>query len=422
MTYRVLVASDFYPPVIGGAELQTQMLARGLARRGHAVTAVTNWQVGLPRCQRDVGFKVTRLRGTATRVPWFSSDPARRFHPPVPDPGVVLELRGLIREFQPQVVHACGWIAFSCAAALHRSHIPLVVSVRDYGYSCAIRTLMHDGRQVCSGPGLRKCLACAAGRYGWLKAAAAVPGVLGGQHLLRRNRLAVVCVSRYVESIVRRDLLQDHTTCDVLTIPDIVGAAPEDDDTHVADEQEQRVMSQLPREPFILFVGALQAAKGVHVLLDAYDRLTDPPPLVLMGTTWPESPTTFPRGVTLFRNVPHAAVMRAWARSLFGVVPSTWPDPLPGTVREAMSQGKPVIGSAVGGIVDMVHHGQNGLLVPASDVDALSTAMQSLIDDPGLREQFGVTARADVDSFREAAILPRFEKVYERMIGAGLSV
>lgn len=419
MPYRVLVASDFYPPNLGGAELQTQMLARGLARRGHAVAAVTNWQVGLPRCEGDLGFKIHRLRGTATRVPWFSSNPARRFHPPLPDPGVVSELRALVREFQPHVVHACGWIAFSCAAALRGTHIPLVLSVRDYGYSCAIRTLMYRGQQVCGGPGLRKCLACAADRYGFVKAAAAVPGVMGGgRYLLPRNRLALVCVSQYVESIVRRDLVRDGATCQVLTIPDIVDAGT--DESADAEEQESGVISQLPREPFILFVGALQTLKGVRVLLDAYDRLANPPPLVLIGTTWPESPTTFAPGVTLFRDVPHAVVMRAWERSLFGVVPSTWPDPLPGTVREAMSRGKPVIGSAIGGIADMVQHGHNGLLVPASDVDALRGAMQCLIDDSTLRERLGAAARADVESFREASILPRLEEVYARMVGVRL--
>lgn len=420
MTYRVLVASDFYPPAIGGAELQTQMLARGLARRGHAVAVATSWQMGLPRCQGDIGFKVHRVRGAATRVPWFSSNPARRFHPPLPDPGVVSELRRLIREFKPHVVHACGWIAFSCAAAIRGSRIPLVLSVRDYGYTCAIRTLVHHGQQVCSGPGLRKCLACAADCYGSLKAVAAVPGVMAGRHLLLHHRPTLVCVSRYVESVVRRDLLGAGATCDVLTIPDIVGGATEDTETMDANEQESRVMSQLPRQPFILFVGALQRAKGVHVLLDAYDGLVDPPPLVLIGTTWPESPTTFARGVTLLRDVPHALVMRAWERSLFGVVPSTWADPLPGTVREAMSRGKPIIGSAIGGIVDMVQHGRNGLLVPPSDVLALRQAMRTLIDDSKVRERFGAAALADVESFKEACILPRIEEVYERTLGSRL--
>ena len=49
-----------------------------------------------------------------------------------------------------------------------------------------------------------------------------------------------------------------------------------------------------PSEPFILFVGAFRKVKGLETLFEAYRRLTDPPPLVLMGTFERDSPTDFP--------------------------------------------------------------------------------------------------------------------------------
>ncbi len=66
----------------------------------------------------------------------------------------------------------------------------------------------------------------------------------------------------------------------------------------------------------------------------------------------------------MLSDVPHRVVMAAWERCLFGVVPSVWPDPLPGVVREPMTRGGPVIGSDIGGIPDMIEHERNGLLVP----------------------------------------------------------
>src|SRR5450631_3296440 len=91
--YRVLLAHEFYPPFIGGAELQTQILARGLAARGHVVTVATSWHPGLPEREHDAGVEVHRLRGWWTRVPWFSKDASRRYHPPLPDPGTTLRLK-----------------------------------------------------------------------------------------------------------------------------------------------------------------------------------------------------------------------------------------------------------------------------------------------------------------------------------------
>ena len=88
---------------------------------------------------------------------------------------------------------------------------------------------------------------------------------------------------------------------------------------------------------------------------------------MLIGTRWPETPATFPAGVTVLSDVPHGVVMAAWERSLFGVAPSVWPDPLPGVVREAMTRGRAVVATAVGGNPDMIDDGVSGLLVPPGD-------------------------------------------------------
>jgi glycosyltransferase involved in cell wall biosynthesis len=412
----VLLAHEFYPPFIGGAELQTQMLARGLSSRGHTVTVATSWRPGLPVYQRDAEVDVHRLRGLWTRVAWFSQDANRRYHPPLPDPGIARSLVRLIRRVQPDVVHASGWIAYSCAAAVRSSRMPMVLSVRDYGYSCAVRTLMHNGAEVCSGPAVGKCLGCSAQRYGWPKAAAAVGGVLGAKGLLADTVSGVHVLSHYVGSIVRRDFLDGGRPFSV--IPGIM--VPETSSSQAAQHPgTAEFLEQLPREQFILFVGSLQLHKGLSPLLGAYQRLDNPPPLVLIGTAWPDTPKSFPPGVTVLRNVPHPHVMQAWQRCLFGVVPSVWPEPLGGTVREGMSQAKAVIGSAIGGIVDMIEDGQTGLLVEPGSTDSLLRAMCTLIMDPHLRERMGEAAREYAHvAFAAETILPRFEALYERTIAA----
>jgi glycosyltransferase involved in cell wall biosynthesis len=393
-----------------------------MAQRGHDTSVATVWHEGLPEQEQFDGVTVHRLKGWTTRVPWFSSDPARRFHPPFPDPGIAWSLRSLMGRLQPDIVHANGWIAYSCAAALVGRRTPLVVSVRDYGYSCAVRTLMY-GDELCSGPAPAKCLACSSRRYGPAKAAAAVAGVFGSRGLLARKTKAAHSVSTFVEKVVRRDLLgqpghgRPQARC--TTIPDIVNVhLPCDPSTRDADD---RFLAGLPAEPFILFVGALQLHKGLLPLLAAYARLEDAPPLVLIGSTWPDSPTDFPAGITVLRNVPHRQVMLAWERCLFGVVPSVWPDPLPGVVKEAMSKGKAVVGSAMGGIVDMIDHERTGLLVDPGDVDGLARAMDRLIDDPALRDRLGRAAQARIDDFAQERVVPQFERLYDQLATSQLT-
>jgi glycosyltransferase involved in cell wall biosynthesis len=410
------MVSDFYPPFIGGAERQVQLLSWELIRRGHEVKVATVWHDGLPEQQDDSGIAVRRLKGLTTRVPWFSKDPKRRYHPPFPDPGIVQGLRQFIQRWQPDVVHAHGWIAYSCSVALLGKKIPLVISVRDYGYTCAQRTLLHKG-QVCTGPEPLKCLQCATHAYGFPKSLAATTGVFSGRVILKRKLSAIHSVSTFVQQIVRRDLLRNieqNWKYHQDRIPDIVAPSMLVESNGVAPVQEYS--AKLPTQPYILFVGALQPHKGLGPLIAAYQRLNNPPPMVLIGTAWPDTPSTWPPGVTVLHNVPHQAVMVAWERCLFGVAPSVWPDPLPGVVREAMSKGKAILATQIGGNTDMILPGETGLFVPPDDVDALTVAMQQLIDDPELRQRLGQAAMQSLSRFTPNEVLPLFEDLYHQVV------
>jgi glycosyltransferase involved in cell wall biosynthesis len=408
---NVLIASDFYEPFIGGAERQVQLLAGALASRAHNVRVATVWHHGSPERESEGKVEVHRLRSLILEQRALSSDPVRRFHPPFPVPGIVRGLRAMIAERQPSVVNANGWIAYSCAAALSGSRIPLVLSVRDYGYSCAVRTLMRFDRSICSGPAPAKCLRCANHRYGALKAIAAVGGVSLGRPLLTHHVVGIHVVSEYIRSIVLRDLIgeeETNWTPPVVRIPDI----PPHLSVSEGDLGNSSQISMLPSEPFILFVGQLTKHKGLYTLLEAYRDLENPPPLVLIGTVWPDTPTSLPPGVVMVGEAPHALVLEAWRRSLFGVAPSIWPDPLPGVVREAMSQGKPVIGSAVGGILDMIDDGQTGLLVAPGDANSLRSAMASLLANPDLRERLGRAAQQATAQITAESVASEFERFY----------
>jgi len=97
------------------------------------------------------------------------------------------------------------------------------------------------------------------------------------------------------------------------------------------------------------------------------------------------------------------------------VAPSVWPDPLPGVVREAMSKGKAVIATSVGGNTDMINHNETGLLVPPGDVEALAEAMQRLIDAAALRERLGRAGERSAKQYTASAVLPRFEAIYRQL-------
>jgi glycosyltransferase involved in cell wall biosynthesis len=425
VSLRVLLVIDFYAPFIGGGELQTQLLAEELARRGHAVTVATVWHSGLCETEMIQGVTISRLRGFAMRLPWAFSGP-RHFHPPAPDPLMTLGLVRLVRRFRPDVVHATGWIAYSTRLATMLTRRPLVVSARDFGYACPIRTLIWRG-ETCTGPRFEKCLRHSAERYGTPKALFAVSGVLGLRHWLVAGAAGVHVASRFVAQIERRDLLS-HGDERIALIPNMIrpastpsvgpvrlGQESVDDATSIAGD-DATLLERLPPEPFILFVGALQPHKGIEPLLSAYSRLKTPPPLVVVGTSWPDSPKEWPDGVTVLTDIPNPVVQRIWDRSLFGVAPSLVPETFGGAVVEAMQHGRPIVASSLGGPLDTVEHGRTGFLVPPGDVNALSGAMQALVDDPVLRERMGSLAREEMQRrFAVDIVVPQFEALYARV-------
>jgi glycosyltransferase involved in cell wall biosynthesis len=416
---RILLATDHFPPFIGGAHRQAQLLAQAMTERGHEVAVATPWHGGLPRLEETDGYAVHRVRQMRTALPILVRDKNQRHQPPFPDPVTVHGLRKLIGGFEPDLIHAYGWLAFSVAVALGRRRIPMLVSARDYGYFCATRTLLQKGAP-CDGPAPLKCLSCSGDYYGRPKGWVAAAGVAVSKPLLERKMTGLHSVSSYVQDVTVQHLkragkYRGRGLFEV-TIPSFQAEPPPKPGEGQAEVDAW--LAKLPKDPFILFVGAFRKVKGLETLFDAYRRLDSPPPLVLMGTFERDSPPDFPPEAIVLTDVPHRVVMAAWEKAMFGVMPSLWPEPLGATVSEGMSRGRPVIGTKPGGHTDMLTE-DTGVVVPQGDVEALTEAMAGLIENPERREAMGRAAAERARSFAAPAVLPRFEQAYEEILARG---
>lgn len=444
---RLLLVTDSYPPFVGGADADTEALGKAMARLGHAVMVATPWQPGLALEETSAEVLVHRIRPLSTRMAWFARDARRRHHPPFPDPGTVFGLRRLIRRHRPDVVHSYGWITSSTALAMVGTGIPLLVSARDFGQICPVRTLAYHRGGICSGPGLAKCMGCAGRTHvadeagasvlggavprvnapqrfrGAAKAVVAVLSVHAGMRLLPPRTTAIHSVSTFVTDMVGREFrslpIGPVPTPPIITIPPFLRAASSD------REEEGRSgptvgAVQLPDRPFILFVGSLLPNKGVWTLLEAYGRLSQPPPLVLLGPRHHNSPTVLPPGVLAPGQATGAEVLAAWDAALFGVVPSVGAETFGNVAVEAMARSRAVIASDVGGLRDIVQHGVTGYLLPPGDVAALADAMRRLIADPSLAQRLGAAGSERVARFSAATVVPRYEALYRQVAERGM--
>ena len=90
---------------------------------------------------------------------------------------------------------------------------------------------------------------------------------------------------------------------------------------------------------------------------------------------------------------------------------TTGVDNTPVSVMEAMASGLCIVSTNVGGIPYLLEHGQDALLVPPNDPQAMAQAVRRILTEPGLGEHLSRQARRKAEQFDWSVILPRWEKL-----------
>ncbi|MER3414800.1 MAG: hypothetical protein C4297_01110 [Gemmataceae bacterium] len=154
----------------------------------------------------------------------------------------------------------------------------------------------------------------------------------------------------------------------------------------------------------VLFAGQVIERKGVADLLHAWaqicPRWQDRAALVVVGDdlenqgAYREKMEKLARALGVAvrftgfqKNVPQ------WLTAADVVVVPSHAEPLGNATLEAMAHGRPVIGSRVGGIPEMIVHGQTGLLVEPQNPEALAHGLEKLLADDQMRHALGCAAR-----------------------------
>jgi glycosyltransferase involved in cell wall biosynthesis len=108
-----------------------------------------------------------------------------------------------------------------------------------------------------------------------------------------------------------------------------------------------------------------------------------------------------------------AAVAERYREADLFTLPST-AEAFGNVFAEALASGLPIVGSAVGGIPDLVDHGSNGLLVPPNDPATLARAITYLADDPELRSEMGRRNRVKAETTLEwSSVTSRYLTTYQ---------
>ncbi|MGH8222850.1 MAG: glycosyltransferase family 4 protein [Woeseiaceae bacterium] len=90
-----------------------------------------------------------------------------------------------------------------------------------------------------------------------------------------------------------------------------------------------------------------------------------------------------------------------------------------GILLDAMDQGIPVIVSRVGGLHEIVHDGENGLLIAPRNPQQLGSAILRLKESPWLRERYGARGRIVASAYSAGAMCARYAEIYRSVCVPG---
>ncbi len=187
----------------------------------------------------------------------------------------------------------------------------------------------------------------------------------------------------------------------------------------IPNQQQARRQLQISEDKrIVLFIGNLLKRKGPDLLIDAIAELRETADLqVFIGGQGPESRSLIKKirelnlaeTIEMIGSVQPEDVLTWMAAADICVVPSRT-EPFGLVAIEALAAGTPVIAAEVGGLIESIRPGYNGLLFPVNDAKSLATSLKSLITDSLMRQQMAAVAK---DSIKQHDMRLQAAKVLE---------
>jgi glycosyltransferase involved in cell wall biosynthesis len=196
---------------------------------------------------------------------------------------------------------------------------------------------------------------------------------------------------------------------------------------HEQREQTRKALAILNKEKVLLFFGFVTKQKGIHLLIKVLAdilRENNYIKLLIAGEgNYLTGANQLVRQLGLEKDVIFVGhILREDAPDYINasdafILPTLRQEGLPFALIEAMSCGKPVIASKIGGISSIIDDGINGLLIPPGDVSKLTEKVIFLLSNKDFADKLAVNARKKViQKFSHKEMTEETEKVFELAI------
>ncbi|MCK4353153.1 glycosyltransferase family 4 protein [candidate division WOR-3 bacterium] len=418
---RILfIIHEFLPRYQGGSEIYLYRLAKALQERGHKTYVYTYGDFDEETVFN--GIEVKRVSHNHKRR-WIKYTTKIKkllsLLPRLRDEFIEIDFKNQLRLKKPDIVHIHHLINLSprIIEIVKKAGIPLVITLHDYWFMCYKAQLIKPSFKKCKGPlflGLN-CPFCLTPRpkfFQFIYPFLALIFIYRNLYLRYSLKKADIVTSP--SNFLRENFIQYGVSKDRII--------------HLNYGTNEKLFKNIrPRRKnkiIFAFIGAILPHKGVHVLINAFNKLkTKNVELHIYGdfSSHPErmryfqilrdlSPVETIEFKGPFNNNEIANIL---SKIDVLVVPSIWCENSPLVIHEAFMAGVPVIASNIGGIPEMVKDGVNGLLFESGNVGALSAKLKQVIENPSLLNEWRKNIRP-IKTIKENVL--ELERIYRKML------
>jgi len=321
------------------------------------------------------------------------------------------KLKELLEKEKPDIAHLHNihhQISPSILQLLKEYKVPVVMTLHDYKMVCPVYTLLRDGEvcEDCNSGKYYNCMIHRCCKKSFLKSVVNTCEMYLHHRILNLYNLVdtFICPSRFL----KEKIYEMGFNGKVVYLPNFVDS----NEFSPLYGQDENV---------IAYFGRLSEEKGLFTLLSAVTGLKVTCKIYGNGPLKEDLARKIEgegvSNVSLMGHIPPQELKASIQKSMFVVVPSAWYENNPLSVLEAFALGKPVIGSRIGGLPELIKDHRTGLTFEEGNIEDLREKISYLLDNPHRITEMGRNARNFVEiNYNSTKIYKKLIKIYSKLI------
>lgn len=319
-----------------------------------------------------------------------------------------------IEEFKPDVIHLNNFqrqLSSSVVMAAKHKEIPIVYTAHDVQAICPAITMLDSNKKICELCMNGKYVNCVRKKCNKNSTLKSIIGAIEGMYYRKRKiyekKINVIITPT---NFYKEKFIQDGINADkIYSLHNFINL----------DEYN----CEIEDEGYALYVGRLSEEKGIINLIKAFKK-SNRNKLYIAGDGPDKDRIVeyikneqLEEKIKLLGYLKSNEIKEYVRKCRFVVVPSIWYENCPYSILETLSIGKPIVGSRIGGIPELVIDNKTGLLFDATSIEDLSNKMNLLFDNENMARELGINAKKYAeDNFSMDNYYNNIIKIYENCI------